>query len=222
MEFRRRFFLDPLLEGLDLNGAVVADLAAGSGYTTIELIRRFPRATVTGFDISEQACDAYMRRTGRHAFHLDLTAGEPPSAAYDVAIVIGGLHHCVRQVHDALATVAGMLRPGGLFLMAEPSADCWLEPLRRQWYQRDHFFEASTEAALSHQLLLDNTPTFKCELVHYLGGPAYFLIYNSLVFRLPRRLKATVAAPMFVAESMFNRLPGRALFPYFVARWRRV
>src|SRR5688500_17834702 len=148
LAYRRRFFLDPLLKGLDLGGLAVADLAAGGGYTTRELLARFPTARPVGFDISDEACRAYSAATGCPAHRLDLTGDVRLDRRFDVAIVIGGLHHCAREIEKVLDNVGRLLRPGGLFLMVEPNRDCWLEPLRRYWYRRDRYFEASTEAAL--------------------------------------------------------------------------
>ena len=222
LEYRRRFFLDPLLEGIDLNDATVADLAAGSGYTTIELTRRFPRIQMSGFDVSDDSCAAYRINTGRPAQALDLSGGTVAPAAFDAAIVVGGLHHCVSDIPGTLRTIATMLKPGRPFFMVEPNRDCWLEPLRRAWYKQDGYFEESTEGALSHDALAAaGREWFTVERVHYLGGPAYFLIYNSLVLRVPLRLKSMVASPLFAMERAFNLLPGRYPYPFFVARWRR-
>jgi hypothetical protein len=58
--------------------------------------------------------------------------------------------------------------------------------------------------------------------VKYLGGPGYFLILNSMVFRLPRPLKKALSRPLSVVDAGYNMLPGTPLFPYFLARWRRV
>src|SRR6476660_5880416 len=65
MAYRERFYYDPLFEGLDLNGCTVADLASGSGHSSVALLKRFPKAVVTGFDISSSACEAYRRNVGR-------------------------------------------------------------------------------------------------------------------------------------------------------------
>ena len=222
LEYRRRFFLDPLLKGLDLSGLDVADLAAGSGYTTRELLVRFPTARPVGFDISDEACRAYAAATGCPAHRLDLTGDVRLDRCFDLAIVIGGLHHCARELDKVLENVARLLRPQGLFLMVEPNRDCWLEPMRRLWYRRDRYFEASTEAALSHDALLRSASgLFEGLSVTYGGGPAYFLVYNSLVLRVPGRLKPIIEGPLVYLERGFNALPGRMLFPFFVARWRR-
>ena len=222
LEYRRRFFLDPLLKGLDLGGLDVADLAAGSGYTTRELLARYPTVRPVGFDISDEACRAYEEATGCPAHRLDLTREVQLDRRFDVAIVIGGLHHCVTGLDKVLENVAALLRPGGLFLMVEPNRDCWLEPLRRVWYRRDRYFEASTEAALSHDAMLRSADRlFEGVSASYGGGPAYFLIYNSLVLRIPRGAKRFIVAPLLQLERWFNRLPGTVPFPFFVARWRR-
>ena len=221
-EYRQRFFLAPLLDGLDLNDWAVADLAAGSGHTTLGLKAMFPRIRPVGFDVSETAVEAYISRTGCPAYLLDLTVDNQPGPQFDAVIVVGGLHHCVNAIEVALQNVAQLLRPGGLFLMVEPSRETILEPVRRAWYGRDHYFEASSEGALAYRELSRHANAwFEPMLVRYMGGVAYFLIYNSLVFRVPLGLKRLLAPSLLAMESLTNLLPGKVLFPYFVARWRR-
>ena len=62
---------------------------------------------------------------------------------------------------------------------------------------------------------------FEGASVTYGGGPAYFLICNSFVLRVPKRLKPVIDGPLLSLERVFNALPGKAPFPFFVARWRR-
>ena len=135
---------------------------------------------------------------------------------------LGGLHHCATALDTALRNVADLLRPGGLFLIVEPNRDTWLEPLRQVWYRRDRYFESSTEAALSHdELSARGRSWLKAVSVRYMGGPAYFLVYNGLVFRFPLPLKRAVAGPLITLEEFTNSLPWRGAYPYFIARWRR-
>src|ERR1700737_4489299 len=73
MAYRERFYYDPLFDELDLNGCAVADLASGSGHNSLAVLRRFPKAIVTGFDISTAACEDYRRNVGRPGIETDLT-----------------------------------------------------------------------------------------------------------------------------------------------------
>jgi len=222
LAYRREFILEPLLSGLDLRGQRVADLACGSGQTSLFLMERFPGVKPEGFDISAEACRRYGEATGRPGLEFDLTRGPTPAEPFDAAIIVGGLHHCVANLPGALATVAQMLKPGGSFLMFEPNADYVLQFARRIWYRADSYFDADTEAALSHQALLTAAGhDFTCQSVRYFGGPAFFLIYNSLVLRLPHRLKHALAPALMTIERGYNRIPGRWAHASFTARWLR-
>jgi len=219
--YRERFVLDPLFRGLDLNDRVVADLACGSGLNSLALLQRFPRARPIGFDLSEKACQDYRRIVGTQAYRVDLTAGQPLGIQADVAMVFGGLHHCVSNLPGTFATIAGLLKPGGLLLMYEPNARFLLEGLRRFWYRHDRYFDAPTEHALDHgEILRLAGPRFVGLDCAYGGGPAYFLIFNSLVLRVPLGLKRHIARPLFWVDALYERLPGARAFPVFVARWR--
>ena len=64
MEYRHRFIYSPLLSGLDLHHASVADLACGSGHNSLALRSYFPQLRTVGYDISETACRNYRQRVG--------------------------------------------------------------------------------------------------------------------------------------------------------------
>jgi SAM-dependent methyltransferase len=220
--YRERFIIGPLVEGLDMAGWQVADLACGSGSTSLSLRRRFPGVETTGFDISPAACKSYEARVERPCHVLDLTRPREAGPHFDAAIILGGLHHCVADLDTALANIAGMLKPDAPFLMFEPNREYVLQFARDLWYRVDGYFDAASEDGLSHaDLLRRGGGAFRAERVRHFGGPAFFLVYNSLVFRIPHGLKRAVAPPLMALEAGFNRLPGKRIFSSFTARWRR-
>ena len=95
MKYRSRFIYDWLFERTDLNNALVADLACGSGHNSLAIMERFRGVRTVGFDISEPACESYQRTTGNPARMIDLTRLAEITEEFDAAIVVGGLHHCV-------------------------------------------------------------------------------------------------------------------------------
>ena len=220
--YRERFILGPLVDGLDLNGLEVADLACGSGETSLFLRRRFPGVLLTGFDISPRVCETYRARVDRPCHQIDLTQRQAIEPHFNAAIIMGGLHHCVADLDMALGNVAALLKPSAPFLMFEPNREYVLQFARDLWYRLDRYFDAATEDGLAHDALLRRAGrAFAAERVRHFGGPAFFLVYNSLVFRMPQGLKRTVSPPLMALEDAFNRLPGKRLFSSFTARWRR-
>ncbi len=223
MAFRNRFVYDVMFRGLDLNGMDVADLAAGSGHNSLAVQERFPSARVAGFDISRSACDSYRRNVGAKAFEVDLTAENRDLPKFDVAMIVGGLHHCVSNLPGTFRTIDALLKPLGVLLMYEPNERYALEAVRRFWYRHDRYFDAATEHALDHDEIarIAEEDSFLPLDCIYAGGPAYFLIYNSLIFRIPTMLKRYLAPPLFMLESAYNHLPWKGCFPTFIARWRK-
>lgn len=221
--YRERFFYDPLFAGLSLDGKTVLDLACGSGYNSLAILKRFPDARVGGIDISPEACAAYERVVQRSAHRLDLTdpaAVLPPPA--DVAVVIGGLHHCANELGSTLDNISRLIVAGGWLLLAEPNAEFFLNAVRRSWYRHDRYFDAETERPLCYSELLDlGSSRFRPVEVRYMGGLGYFLVLNSLLFRLPHGLKRAISRPLSAFDGWYNRLGGKAPFPYFIARWQR-
>ena len=222
--YRERFIIGPLVEGLDLNGLEVADLACGSGETSLSLRRRFPAIRTTGFDISPRACETYQAKVERPCQVLDLTQPQDGlEPRFDAAIVMGGLHHCVADLDRTFSNIAALLKPAAPLMFFEPNRDYFLQFARDLWYRVDGYFDAATEDGLAHGDLLRRAgAAFTPERVRYFGGPAFFLIYNSLVFRIPHGLKRAIAPPLMAMEAGFNALPGKQLFSSFTARWRRL
>lgn len=224
LAYRERYIYPTLFAGIDLSNRRVIELACGSGFNTQALLRRFPAAEPLGLDISPRSCEAYRRNTGRPAQVFDLTDPSPvdlPEPA-DCSFVVGGLHHCVRDLPSTFANLRRLIRLGGHLLLVEPNADFVLNALRMAWYRRDRWFQAQDEAPLDHDLLLSEASGFEAEFVSFLGGPAYFLIANSLVMRMPLAFKRPLAPALFAVDDLYNRLPGRRPYPMFIARWRRV
>lgn len=221
--YRERFILAPLLNGIDLNDCEVLDVASGSGHNTLLLQRRFPRMRATGVDISESACRAYERTTGWPAIQGDFTRPVSMDRQFDAVVAIGGFHHLVADLPQAITNLTALVRSGGVVLMMEPSADGVLEGLRRYWYQRDGYFDAPTEHSLSHDALLALAGGgFSSDVVRYIGGPAYFAVLNSLVLRVPLSVKPWLTLVTFPLEAAVNTLNLRTLAPAFIARWRRL
>lgn len=220
MRYRSEFIIGPLLEGLDLANRRVADLACGDGHNSLLLRSVFPTVTTIGFDVSPSACAAYERNVGTKANCVNLLDPELPKVEFDAAIVIGGLHHLVADLGVALKNIRAMLKPGGMLLMFEPNAQFALQWARDIWYRNDPMFDSQTEAALNHDALLEaGQRRFRCEKLQYLGGPAFYLVLNSAILRLPVGIKPHVARPLFVLERLYGRLRSRGWHSSFVARW---
>ena len=86
----------------------MGDAASGSGHNSVALLKRFPKAVVTGFDISSSACEAYRHNVGRPGIQADLTKPLDHPGRFDAAMVVGGLHHCVVDLPAAVDNLANM------------------------------------------------------------------------------------------------------------------
>jgi len=220
MRYRDEFVIGPLLRGLDLSGKSVVELACGDGHNTRLIAERFPGADFLGIDVSETACSEYARVAGFPAAVGDLTAEICLDRRFDMAFVVGGLHHCHRHLDAVLDNVHRMLVPGGLFAMVEPNARFLLEGVRRAWYRADAYFDADTEQALDHDALVAAARGRFTPLdVEFIGGPAYFTVLNSLVLRIPKTVKSATAPFATAAERFYRRIRSPAAHPMFIARW---
>ncbi|HSG64391.1 MAG TPA: malonyl-ACP O-methyltransferase BioC [Gammaproteobacteria bacterium] len=133
-----------LLSRLDLvtlDPRAVLDLGAGTGHASRELLRRYPRAQVIALDLAEGMLVASNRRQGwlRRFRRVCADALRLPlrDAAVDLVFSNLMLQWCA-ELHQVLAEVRRILRPGGLFTFTTFGPDT-LRELRAAWQAADEY-----------------------------------------------------------------------------------
>jgi len=112
-------------------GALVADLACGSGHAMVLLASAFPASTFTGYDLDEGAI-ARARREAADAgvtnvmFEIVDVTQISVTEPLDVVFVFDALHDQV-DPEGVLAKVHEVLAPDGIFFLREPRAADSLE-----------------------------------------------------------------------------------------------
>jgi SAM-dependent methyltransferase len=135
-EFNRAVFLNllgkewlPSLPDIDRRlrsdpPARVADMACGTGWSSIAMARAYPRITVDGFDLDPDVIALATRNaadTGvadRVGFSVTDASELVESAAYDLVTIIEALHDMSRPV-DALRAARDILAEGGTVLVVD-------------------------------------------------------------------------------------------------------
>ena len=104
--------------------ARVADVACGTGWSSIAMARTYPKITVDGFDVDPDVVAAAADNaretgmTGRVRFAV-VDAADPGAAGrYDLVTIFEALHDMARPV-DALRAARAMLAEGGSVVVAD-------------------------------------------------------------------------------------------------------
>lgn len=220
LEYRRRFIFAHMFEGIELSGLNVLDAMCGSGQTTEYLLSR--KARVTGLDISNEVMDSFCARwLNCTAVRRSLLSSGLPDASFDCIAIVGGLHHIHPNVNKAVEEIHRLLRPGGSFCFMEPHSGSFPDLVRRFWYKHDHFF-SDNEAAVDFQELERSFGShFKFKQVRYLGNIAFLLVFNSLIFRIPVKLKPLYSPPLMWLEPLLNKLQGKGTSCFVVGQWQK-
>lgn len=219
--YRRRFLNRPLLAGIDLAGRAVLEAMCGSGQTTGYLLER--GAQVTGLDISPASIAAFGRRWPHcTAVCASILKSGLATGSFDCVVVVGGLHHLHPRVEAAVNEIWRLLRPGGYFCFAEPHAGSWPDLVRRIWYRRDSHFAAGEAAIDVTALERANAGRFRCLHRSYGGNVAYLLVLNSLILRLPLRLKGLIAPLLLPLEAMISPWQGRRTACFICCQWQKI
>jgi 2-polyprenyl-3-methyl-5-hydroxy-6-metoxy-1,4-benzoquinol methylase len=135
-EFNRAVFLNllakqwlPAIADVDLRlrsepPARVADLACGTGWSSIAMAQGYPLISVDGFDLDADAIQAARRNAGeagvadRVTFTAADASGPGVSGQYDLVTIIEGLHDMSRPA-DALRAARAMLAESGSLIVAD-------------------------------------------------------------------------------------------------------
>jgi SAM-dependent methyltransferase len=127
-----------VLKSLAAPGASLVDLGCGTGNVLAHLLQGLELGRVLAVDPDPEALALTAERVGCEVLRaslLDPAALAPHAASFDFAVLGDVLHHLVGSSRQAsrdlarqgLANAAGLLRPGGVLLVLEPTfAPQWL------------------------------------------------------------------------------------------------
>ncbi|HXI24106.1 MAG TPA: class I SAM-dependent methyltransferase [Pyrinomonadaceae bacterium] len=219
-EYRMRFIYEPMSTGIDLSSRRVLEAMSGDGQATGFLLSRGGK--VTGLDISASQIEAFKKRwptcDARCAsiFDTRLTA-----SSFDCVFIVGGLHHLHPRVNDALREIHRLLAPNGYLAFAEPHRGSIFDIARRFWYKHDSLFAPNEASVDLNDIEQHASSMFEFKKRIFLGNAAYLFVLNSMVFRLPVKLKRFYAAPVMALEKVVNRFQGPRSSCFVICQWRK-
>ena len=111
---------------LRADGGRIADIACGTGWSTIALARGYPNVAVDGLDLDRGSIETAQARLASEATDVAdrvtfqaRDAGDPGLAGrYDLALIIEAVHDMANPV-PVLRAARGLLAPGGALLIAD-------------------------------------------------------------------------------------------------------
>lgn len=219
-EYRRRFIYEPMFEGLELSGKQVLDAMCGSGQTSEYLLSR--GAHMTGLDISPEVIDSYQRRwPGSRTICRSALDTGLESDSFDCVSVVGGLHHMHPFLSETVREIHRVLKPGGYFCFMEPHSGSLPDVVRRVWYKHDRFFSDNEAAVDLKAVEQEFSSHFAFNRVKYQGSVGFLLVLNSLIFRIPLRLKPLYTPLLLALESLISKFQGQKLSCFVVAQWQK-
>jgi SAM-dependent methyltransferase len=198
----------------------VLDALCGSGQTAEFLMSQ--GAEAVGLDISEKVIEQFRGKLpGATGVQGSILKTDFANSSFDAVFVTGGLHHVHPHVPEAVDEIYRILKPGGWLCFFEPHTGSLADAGRKLWYRFDRLFEENEAAVDVDSLKAHNRDRFDFVTTRYSGGPAYLLVLNSMVFRLPRRLKAAYSRPLLWLEPKLQRVQGKRTSCFVVAQWRK-
>lgn len=220
--YRNHFLYDPLFRAFDHRGRHLLEAMCGPGSATGYLLER--GAKVTGLDISSDFTRLFGQRWPTcQAICASARSIPVADGSFDGVVIIGGLHHTHPDLDEVVAEIHRVLKPGGSFFFIEPHAGSYLDHLRALWYRFDPLFAANEAAIDLHELETKHSHRFTPVHTSYAGGLAYFLVLQSMIFRVPYWLKAVYSSPLMSLERRLQRWQthSSAMSAITLCEWKR-
>lgn len=217
-QYRRRFINDPMFAELELSGLNVLEAMSGSGQTTEYLLSKGAR--VTGLDISPEEIASFRSRwPGCDVRCASILDSGLAADSFDCVAIVGGLHHVHPHVNEAIREIHRILKPGGSFCFAEPHHGSIPDIVREFWYKHDRLFAANEASIDVNSLKQEFSSQFTFVKERYLGNIAYLLVLNSMVFRIPARVKPWYTPLVMAGEAALTRLQGKRFSCFVTSQW---
>lgn len=221
LEYREGLINEPMFAGLELHGKNVLEAMCGSGQTTGHLLSRGAR--VTGLDVSPQQVNSFNRRwPGVEARCASIFDSGIAANSFDVVAIVGGLLHLHPKCALGICEIHRLLKPGGYFCFAEPHQGSLPDALRKLWYKYDKLFAPNEASIELDQLKAEFAGRFKFMSERYGGNLAYLFVLNSMIFRIPLRLKPFYTSPAMAGESFINRFQTKWSSCFVVCQWQKL
>jgi SAM-dependent methyltransferase len=218
--YRYNFIIGPLFKNIELREKKVLDAMCGSGQVAEFLRGR--GCHIEALDISRAQVEIFQNK------FPDIPVKEGsilctgyPDHYFDIVVVVGGLHHIHPHIKSAVEEVHRILKPHGHFLFGDPHSHSIFEWIRKIWYRVDSLF-VDNEASVNIEKLKDDfKDKFDQISLFYGGNVAYFFVYNSLILRMPMKIKKYISPPLIFMEKLI--LPFQTKFTsfYTIAQWKK-
>jgi SAM-dependent methyltransferase len=228
VELKRLMWSEFLRNKDYLNRPGLTVLDAMCGYAdALPILREHlsPDLDYSGFDYSDEIVASVRRENPDvRIAHADVTSFSD-GRAYDLVVLLGGLHHVHHAAPEAVRRLAAVVKPGGWLLNLEPThGNALFGAIRRSIYRRNALFDAGTERGFSVSELTALFTGVGLEPVDimYPGLLSYVLHYNPDAFPALNRGDTRAVRFLFALERplMRSRL-ARVLSFATLSLWRR-
>lgn len=180
----------------------------------------------SGFDYSDVIVERLANSHGDSAiWQADVTTYRPAPAAFDLMVLIGGLHHVPDAAAGVVARLAEGLASGGLFVSFEPtSGNPLFKRIRDKIYDDNDIFDEKTERAFSvseYEAFFRDAGLERMRVI-YPGLLAYVLYYNTYAFPFLNWGGGRAVDAAFAVDKIFmsNRI-GRLLSFATLSIWQK-
>jgi SAM-dependent methyltransferase len=221
--YKNKFIYNKFFKDINLNNKKIIELACGNGENTKYMQTLAVNCSFYGCDISSSACKDYELNTRSLSIQADITSPWEGPKDFDYVFIFGGVHHCLNNIDQLFKNIDKLLKIDGEVIMIEPNSKFILEPIRKFWYSGDKKMFSENEGALDPNEIIKNCKNnFQLVDISYVGGPAFFFILQSMILRVPFRIKSIYSPLLLHIEKIYEYLfSNEKMFNSFILKLRK-
>jgi ubiquinone/menaquinone biosynthesis C-methylase UbiE len=221
IDYRYTFIFKKLFKNIHLDKKTCLDAMCGPSGIVSSFLKE-KGAIVHALDLSKNVMQSYKKHhPGNTTYTASILNTGLPNNFFDVISIVGGLHHTHPYLEQAIKEVQRILKPNGYLVVFEPPSKSLLNLIRIVWYKLDKKYFSEGEAAICISKLKKTAPNLTCLSEKYGGGPAYFLLYQSMITRMPKAIKIAIKTPLFFIETLYEKIIPSFFSAYVIVQFQK-
>jgi ubiquinone/menaquinone biosynthesis C-methylase UbiE len=221
ISYRNEFFFEKMFSNIDFKNKKILDAMCGGGQVTKFLMKN--ECYVYALDISENQISEYKKKYPQNESQASsILKTNYEDNFFDYVVINGGLHHVHPYLNDAMKEIIRITKQNGQIILCEPSANTFFDFFRKIWYKFDSYFEENEASVDYNRIDKKYQGIITKNYISHGGFFAYYLIYNSMIFRIPYRTKKYISKPLFAIDRAIDKFPNKFFSAYSIARYTKL
>lgn len=120
-QYIHKAHLSFVLDNITSDSQKILDAGCGYGRISMEILKKFPQADISGLDVSDTYVELYKKNTGRNAFQGNMGSLPEALGKFDLIVCVAVLMYVPNEeVQQTISEILNHLHENGKIILIEP------------------------------------------------------------------------------------------------------